>query len=228
MQNRKLSPLFTALLALIITGSCKKSGSDDPCSGVNITLTAVVTNSDGTNGRVNATATGSTGFTYSKDGAAYVASGDFTNLAPATYNITAKDANGCTGTQAFTVAATKTYYITRNTWKFQSATASGFGDVSSFLQACQKDNILTFAGTAGTGTGTLDEGPTKCNAGDPQTSPFTWNFQSNESQLFVSATLFTSGSNTFNLVSVTQTQLVLSQQITVSGIPTTVTVTFIH
>jgi len=228
MQNRKLSILLTAFTVLILNGSCKKNGNDDPCASTNITITAVVTNSDGNNGRVNSTASGSTGFTYSKDSAPYVASGDFTGLAPATYNITAKDANGCTKSQSFVVAATKTYYITRNTWRFQSATATGFGDVSAFLQTCQKDNILTFAGTAGTGTGTIDEGASKCNAGDPQTSPFTWNFLTNETQLFVSAVLFSSGSSTFNVVTISATQLVLSQQITVSGIPTTVTVTFIH
>ncbi len=119
---------------------------------------------------------------------------------------------------------TKTQMISQGTWKFSAATVGG-SDVSAFLQACQKDNILTFS--AG-GTGTVDEGPTKCNAGDPQTNPFTWSFQSGETQLFVSATLFTGGSSTFTLVSLTQTQLIVSQVITVGGNPQTAVVTFIH
>lgn len=122
-------------------------------------------------------------------------------------------------------AKTKSQLITQSTWKFSGATVGG-SDVSAFLQTCQKDNILTFSASGGTGT--LDEGPTKCNPGDPQTSPFTWNFLNNESQLFISATLFTGGSSTFTLVSLTETTLVVSQVITVSGSSQTAIVTFIH
>lgn len=119
---------------------------------------------------------------------------------------------------------TKTLLITQSTWKFSSATVGGT-NVSAFLQACQKDNILTFASN---GSGVLDEGPAKCNSGDPQTNPFTWSFQNNETQLFISATLFTGGSSTFNLVSLTETELILSQNITVSGSTQNAVVTFVH
>ena len=120
---------------------------------------------------------------------------------------------------------TKTQLLTQSTWKFKSAFA-GSTDISSSIQTCQKDNILTFA-TAGTGT--LDEGATKCNSGDPQTNPFTWNFQSSETILFISATLFTGGSSTFTLVSLTETDLVVSQTITPPAGPSFLaTVTFGH
>jgi len=119
---------------------------------------------------------------------------------------------------------TKTELLTSSSWKFSAATVGGT-DVSGFLQACQKDNILTFTPA---GTGTLDEGPTKCNGSDPQTNPFTWNFLTNETQLFISATLFTGGSSTFTLVTLSATQLVLSQNITVSGSTQNAVVTFIH
>jgi len=119
---------------------------------------------------------------------------------------------------------TKTQLITQSTWRFSAATVGG-ADVSAFLQACQKDNILTFASI---GTGTVDEGPLKCNAGDPQTSPFTWNFLSNETQLFISTTLFTGGSSTFNIVTLSETQLIVSQNITVSGTTQNAVVTFVH
>lgn len=120
---------------------------------------------------------------------------------------------------------TKTQLLTQATWKFSSATVGGT-DVSAALQACQKDNILSLAAA---GTGTLDEGPAKCNAGDPQTSPITWSWLSGETQLNISTTLFTGGSSTFTLVSLTETQLVVSQAITVppAGSQTAV-VTFIH
>lgn len=120
---------------------------------------------------------------------------------------------------------TKTELITSGSWKFSSAVV-GTTNVNAFLQTCQKDNIMTFTATGLSGT--LDEGLTKCNAGDPQSAPFTWSFGIGETTLNVSATLFTGGSNTFTLVSLTETNLVLSQMITVSGTPQNAVVTFVH
>ena len=119
---------------------------------------------------------------------------------------------------------TKTDLIVQGSWKFSSATVGGT-DVSAFLQSCQKDNTMAFASA---GTGTADEGLTKCNSGDPQTNPFTWNFQNEETILFISATLFTGGNSTFSLVTLTDNQLVVSQDITVSGTTQNAVVTFIH
>jgi len=116
---------------------------------------------------------------------------------------------------------TKTELITQASWKFSSATVSGV-DASGYLQACQKDNIYTFVAA---GTGTIDEGTSKCNSGDPQTSPFTWNFLSNESMIHISTVLFSGGSNDFTLVSLSATQLVASQNYPPYG---TIVVTFIH
>jgi hypothetical protein len=131
---------------------------------------------------------------------------------------------GCKKDSTPAPAKTKTQLLTQSTWKFSNATVGG-SDVSAFLQTCQKDNTLTFAAA---GTGTIDEGATKCNAADPQTNPFMWNFQSSETVLFVSATLFTGGSSTFTLVSLTETQLMVSQNVTVSGTTQNAVVTFIH
>lgn len=120
---------------------------------------------------------------------------------------------------------TKTELITASNWKFSSATVAGFGDVSAFLQGCQKDNTALFVTG---GTGTIDEGATKCSGGDPQTSPFTWNFQDSETKLFISAVLFTGGSNLSTIVTLTETQLVVSQEIIIGGTPRQAVVTFIH
>lgn len=121
-------------------------------------------------------------------------------------------------------AKTKTELITKSPWKFSDAKVSGIS-VASFLQTCQKDNSLTFIAA---GTGTADEGVTKCNVGDPQTNPFTWSFQTSETVLFVSTPFFTGGSSTFTLVSLTETELVVSQNITVSGGTQNAVITFIH
>ena len=121
-------------------------------------------------------------------------------------------------------AKTKTELITKTSWKFSDAKVGGTS-VSAFLQTCQKDNVLTFLSA---GTGTADEGATKCNASDAQTSPFTWSFQSNETILFVSTPFFTGGSSSFTIVSLTETELVVSQNITVSGSTQNAVITFIH
>lgn len=119
---------------------------------------------------------------------------------------------------------TKTELISTSTWKFSAATVGG-ADASAFLQPCQKDNILSFQSN---GNGSVDEGLTKCNSGDPQTNPFTWGFTNSESILHVSTILFTGGSTDFTLVSLTETQLVVSQNVTISGPSQTAVVTFIH
>jgi hypothetical protein len=119
---------------------------------------------------------------------------------------------------------TKTELITQGTWKFSDAKVNGVS-VATFLQACQKDNVLTFITG---GTGTANEGATKCNAADPQSNPFNWTFQTNETLLFVSTPLFTGGSSTFTIVSLTETELVVSQNITVTGTAQNAVITFVH
>ena len=119
---------------------------------------------------------------------------------------------------------TNTELVTQSTWKFDNAKVGG-NDVSAFVQVCQKDNIITFVST---GSGTLDEGASKCNSGDPQTTPFTWNFASNETVLHVSTLLFTGGSSDFTIVALSETQLILSQNITISGTTQNAVITFKH
>lgn len=129
----------------------------------------------------------------------------------------------CQKDETTPVPKTKTELLTQGSWKFSTATLNG-SDVSSQLPACQRDNIMTFAAA---GTGTVDEGPTKCNSGDPQTNNFTWSFQSSETILQMSAPIFSGGSNSSTIVTLNETQLVLSQTVTI-GTPQTVVVTFIH
>jgi large repetitive protein len=85
-----------------------------PCP--TITITAVITpaaSPTATNGAINATATGSTGITYSINTAPFQPSGNFTGLTGnTTYQITAKDLNGCTVTTGFTVTAASCPTIT--------------------------------------------------------------------------------------------------------------------
>jgi hypothetical protein len=80
----------------------------NPCAGVTITVNGTVTNPTSTltsNGSIVATATGSTGFTFSINSGAFQASGTFSGLAVGTYTIVAKNGSGCTGSAVFTLTA---------------------------------------------------------------------------------------------------------------------------
>ena len=78
---------------------------------------------------------------------------------------------------------TKTELISQGSWKFKSATVGG---TAYSIPACQQDNIYTFL--AG-GTGSMDEGATKCNVGDPSPVLFTWTFKLSETNIFFSVLL---------------------------------------
>ena len=123
-----------------------------------------------------------------------------------------------------TTAKTKTELISLSVWKFDNAKVSG-NDVSAFLKPCEKDNTIVFNAN---GSGTIDEGATKCNSGDPQTRPFTWSFLTNETLLQINTPLFAGGTGNITLVTLTETQLIGSQNIDVNGTSQTAVVTFKH
>lgn len=80
----------------------------NPCAGITIIVNGTVTNPTApgaTNGSIAATASGSTGFTFSINGGAFQGSGSFNNLGAGAYAIVAKDLNGCTGSANFTLTA---------------------------------------------------------------------------------------------------------------------------
>lgn len=219
MQKTILNnPLTIAAFLFIV--SCSKSKETDPCANTTIIVSATKTDATANDGSISAAATGSTGFSYKINNGTFQANGNFTGLTAGDYTVTAKDANGCTGSESFTISYTKTYYLAKAAWKLSTATLNGIS-VLMALQPCQKDNILAFQTN---GNGTMDEGTAKCNAADPQSTPFTWNFATSESILHISTTLFTGGNNDFNVVSISDTQLVASQ--TISG--QNVVVTFVH
>ncbi|HET6995143.1 MAG TPA: lipocalin family protein [Chitinophagaceae bacterium] len=122
-------------------------------------------------------------------------------------------------------AKTKTELISQGSWKFQSANSSLLGDISNNpLLACYVDNVMTFSTN---GTGGISEGTVSCSTALP--SSFTWAFQTNETLLHLNFTLFPGGSPDFTINSLTESNLVLSQQVTQAPYPTqTITVTFKH
>jgi len=85
---------------------------------------------------------------------------------------------------------TKTELLTADSWKRTALISNpaydwnGNGvsatDVLSIMFPCEKDNFDTYKTN---GIVQTDEGPTKCNAGDPQTWTATWVFADNETKL---------------------------------------------
>ena len=119
---------------------------------------------------------------------------------------------------------TNTDYIIKGSWKFDKA-MSGGADVSGFLNTCYKDNTTTFQAN---GNGSLDEGATKCNAADPQTTNFTWNFTNDGSTLNVTAGIFAGQSGSFTVITLNDTQMVLQGTISTPAGPVTGQIYFKH
>ncbi len=84
------------------------AGGPAPCGTITVTATSVnPTTANTTGGSITASATGGTApFTYSLNSGAFQSSGAFTGLAAGTYIVTAKSADGCTGTKSVTLTAT--------------------------------------------------------------------------------------------------------------------------
>jgi len=108
---RLLSILLLAVISFFYACS-NKSGTTpppppNPCAGITITVSAATVNPTvgSNNGSITAVGAGSTGFTYSLNGGAFQSSGSFTGLAAGSYTVVAKDANGCTGSNSFTLVA---------------------------------------------------------------------------------------------------------------------------
>jgi len=119
---------------------------------------------------------------------------------------------------------TKTELLTQSSWKLSTAVAAGLGDVTSQVPACSRDNIYTFVSD---GTGNINESTNVC--APSQAASFTWSFLNNEGTLHLSSTLFTGGSSDFTINTLNETNLVLSQTVTITPLPAmNVTFTFIH
>jgi hypothetical protein len=114
---------------------------------------------------------------------------------------------------------TKTELLTSGSWKRTALISNpaydwnGNGvsatDVLSIMFPCEKDNLDTYKTN---GIMETDEGPTKCNAGDPQTWTATWQLIDNESKILYD------GSYTYTLVEVTETTLKLSATFEENGV----------
>lgn len=89
------------------------------------------------------------------------------------------------------------------------------------IPACVKDNFYTFTSDS---TVTLDEGATKCDASDPQTTSGSWELLNNNTQLKTLDPL-TSESTTVSIVKLNSSSVVLQDTATYMGMLVNATVT---
>ena len=79
------------------------------------------------------------------------------------------------------------------------------------IKPCTIDNNITLNAS---GQGTMDEGPTKCNEGDPQTLPLYWNFANKDASLDLGGTGQTGLSGRFKILKLSDTQLSITKDST--------------
>ena len=122
--------------------------------------------------------------------------------------------------------------IATSSWKFDHAglDLDNNGTIDSplpagVLQSCDTDGSITFKAD---GTGVVDEGPTKCNASNPQTVNFTWSLKNNDSIINFSGVLFGGLTGDVKLISVTDSQFTLEKAVTSGGITVNVVVVLKH
>ncbi len=112
-------------------------------------------------------------------------------------------------------AKTKTELITQGSWKYESGTYGGAA-IPTSMSNCVLDNSMTFTST----TYTITEGAVVCSPTTATPSPQAWSFQSGETQLVLANTLIPgSTSGTFTIVTLNETNLVISQNVTIPPSP---------
>lgn len=139
---------------------------------------------------------------------------------------------GCKKDSSESSEETKTDIITKSSWKYDNAGGdldrNGSIDTplpSSLLQPCLTDNFIVFQAN---GTATIDEGPTKCDPLLAQTTDATWSFSNNETTLNLSGSGLVGLSGQFKILLLNTTQLHLSKDTTVTGIPLALVVQLKH
>ena len=118
-------------------------------------------------------------------------------------------------------AKTNTEKISLAAWKYDKAeidaNKDGTGDFpvpDSEIEACERDNLITFKAD---NTGTIDEGPSKCNSTDPQSMPFSWAFKTNETVINFPTAIVAGVDGDVTIVSLTESAMVLKKA--VDGVP---------
>lgn len=115
----------------------------------------------------------------------------------------------------------KAAYITSASWKFSQAgldlDSNGtidFPAPAGYVPACSTDNIFTFKSD---GSGTEDEGATKCTATDPQTTPFNWSLINNDTEINFSTSIIAGVGGSAKIIEVNDSKFVVSKKVAAPG-----------
>jgi hypothetical protein len=122
-----------------------------------------------------------------------------------------------------------TELISASAWKYDTAAIDmnkdGVAETplpAGYLEDCDKDNVVTLKSD---GTGTVDEGLTKCDPANPQSINISWAFKDNEKVINIPQTIFGSITGDAQIKELTATKLKLLKTITINiGIQVTVNV----
>lgn len=116
---------------------------------------------------------------------------------------------------------TKTDHITAAAWVYKDGgidgTADGVVDLPfppGTIEACRIDNTLKFEAN---GTGNSGEGPTRCNANDPQSTTFNWSLADNEGTLVMSNNVYALLNGRFKILELNATSFRVSKDTMLSG-----------
>lgn len=76
--------------------------------------------------------------------------------------------------------------LTQTTWKYEKAGFDSDNDgifdaLDPRIAGCERDNTIVFRED---GTGSLQEGAIKCKPSDPDSLPFVWSLQDNDSTIY--------------------------------------------
>src|SRR5690242_15804866 len=106
--------------------------------------------------------------------------------------------------------STKIQLMTTASWKYDTAAIdidkNGTPDQAlpaGTIENCEKDNVITFKSDS---TGTLNEGSTRCDPGDPQTTSFKWWFKDNGAVLYSPDPIFGGLSGDVKVIELTATK----------------------
>ncbi len=128
----------------------------------------------------------------------------------------------------------KSTLLTSAAWKYKDAgiDADNNGTAETpipagTLQACDLDNTLRFQTDT---SGTLDEGPTKCDATNPQSTTFKYRFNTSTNIINFSTAIFAGISGDAKVLELSATQMRISKAVPLTGSPISLTiiVTLVH
>jgi hypothetical protein len=119
-------------------------------------------------------------------------------------------------------SSNNTQLITSATWKYDTVAIDANKDGKpdspvppGTVPTCSLDNTITFKADS---TGILDEGATKCNTGDPQSTPFKWYFKNNGDSLYSPNPIFGGLSGSVKVSALTSTKLEIIKEYPYAGI----------